>query len=315
MRPPAPRGSPDVAVLRPWPVRVRVPATSANLGPGYDSLGLALRRHDEITVVAGDRLRVEVLGEGADTLPRDETHLVVSSMRRAFAAWGVDGGGLHLRCVNDLPHGRGLGSSAAAIVAGMVAARALLSDRSGIDDEELLDLAAGVEGHPDNVAACLFGGLTVAWREEARVRCTRLEPHPDVRPVLFVPDAVMSTGQARDLLPARVPHADAAFTAARAALLVVALTQRPELLLSATEDRLHQPYRAASMPAAADLVRRLRAARVPAVVSGAGPAVLAFPGRQDVSGLAGPGWDVRRVGVDRRGAQVLREEGPEEAAE
>jgi homoserine kinase len=177
-----------------------------------------------------------------------------------------------------VPHGRGLGSSAAAVVAGLVAARGLLAEPGVLGDDTVLALATAAEGHPDNAAAALLGGLTVSWCEGDTPRATRLEVHPRVAPVVCVPEARLATTAARDMLPASVPHRDAAFTAGRAALLVEALGRRPDLLLAATEDRLHQAQRAPAMPATAELVASLRAEGAAAVVSGAGPGVLVLCG-------------------------------------
>jgi homoserine kinase len=316
-----------------WPagsVLVRTPATSANLGPGFDVLGLALSLHDEVHAeVIGEGLRIEVSGEGEQTARFGENHLVVRAMRAAFDALGEQPPGIRLRCVNAIPHGFGLGSSAAAVVAGVLAARALFGGegRERLPDEAVLGLAAGLEGHADNVAACLAGGLTIAWesaegvpRQGAcrSVRSVRLEPLPQLTPVLCVPVEPLATEAARRVLPRSVPHADAAKNAARCGLLVATLTQpglAPDagLLLAATEDFLHQPYRADSMPATAELIRALREARVPAVVSGAGPAALAFvlpgvtAGPDTVAAIAAAtehDWAVRALDVDREGAVV-----------
>jgi homoserine kinase len=323
-------------------VCVRVPATSANLGPGYDTLGLALSLHDEVEArVTSSGLSLSVSGEGAvDVAGAGEKHLVVRAMRAAFDELG--GGqppGIELRCVNRIPHGRGLGSSAAAISAGILAARALAGAPAGPDD--VLPLANALEGHPDNVAPCLYGGLTIAWLPGGaaggemsggsapgpRARAVRLTPLPEVRPVVLVAPAPVSTEVARGLLPDKVTHADAARNAGRAALLVAALTARPEALLDATEDLLHQDYRAPAMPATHDLVRRLRAIGVPAVVSGAGPSVLAFlvspketalsdaPGEDKMTGddleklgstakEAGIDWRISPLDIERQGANV-----------
>ena len=291
-------------------VRVRVPASSANLGPGFDCFGLALSLHDvvEAQVTAGG-LDLTVEGEGAHTVSRDTRHLVVRSMSECFARLGAPPPGLRVACTNAIPHGRGLGSSAAAIVAGVVAARALCVDgEQRFDDAALLRLATELEGHPDNVAAALAGGFTLAWTEPAGARLIRLEVSAQLAPVVFVPDTELSTRKARGLLPKTVPHADATANAARAALLVEALTRSPDLLLVATEDRLHQDYRGPAMPASLDLIKRLRAEGVPATVSGAGPAVLALALAADVdrvAGLAGEGWRVHRISVDPVGATVL----------
>jgi homoserine kinase len=296
------------------PVTVRAPATSANLGPGFDALGLALSLNDVIearVIPAG--LEIDVCGAGEDTAAAGEGHLVLRAMRAAFAELGGQPPGIGLRCVNAIPHGYGLGSSASAIVAGLLAAQALWPGGRGLGGDGLLRLATGLEGHPDNVAACLAGGLTIAWTSPAGARCARLEPLAGLTPVLCVPAAPLATITARQALPATVPHADAAANAARAALLIAALTADPGLLMDATEDFLHQRYRAASMPATADLVARLRAAGIPAVLSGAGPSVLALtvsgqgPGAGQVAsvteGVSGP-WRVLPLTVDLEGAVV-----------
>jgi homoserine kinase len=298
----------------PATVRVRVPATSANLGPGFDTFGLALGRYDEVTAaVSAAGLSVEVSGEAAEDVPRDASHLVVASMLAAFRRWHGEPPGLRVRCHNTIPHGRGLGSSAAAIVAGVVAARALLADqgvlRERIDDAEVLRLAGELEGHPDNVAAALAGGFTLAWTDGTGARSLRLTPHDAVLPVVCIPGWPMSTEAARGLLPSSVPHADAVFNAARSGLLVAAVTQAPERLLEATEDRLHQQYRASAMRPAAELLAGLRARGVPAVLSGAGPTVLALcDGRRhavaDVAAAVGRGWQVESPGLDLAGAST-----------
>lgn len=257
---------------------VRVPATSANLGPGFDSLGLALTLHDEVSAeVTGGPTTVEVSGEGAGELLTDERHLVVYAMRETFAEIGGPGAqpaGLRLRCRNSIPQARGLGSSSAAIVAGVRLADALSGGRLGLEDQ--LRIAGRIEGHPDNVAPCLLGGLTVAWMVGGVAKAVSVRPDPAIRPTVFVPANQGFTAQARAALPDSVPHGDAAFNAGRSALLVHAMTSDPTHLFDATEDRLHQDYRAASMPASAELVRVLRSLGVAAVISGAGPSVLAL---------------------------------------
>ena len=302
------------------PVRVRVPATSANLGPGFDTLGLALGLYDEVEVaVAPSGVDIEVIGEGAaDVADAGEKHLIVRAMRVAFDDLDLpQPPGFALRCVNRIPHGRGLGSSAAAIVAGVLAARALAG--ASVAPEDVLPLANTLEGHPDNVAPCLFGGLTVAWVATdvvglPQARAIRLDPRPEVLPVAFIAPEPVSTKVARGLLPASVPHADAARNAGRAALLIAALTARPDALFDGTEDKLHQDYRAPAMPHSHDLVTRLRAAGVPAVVSGAGPSVLAFLTEnldQDdvkrldsIAGETGIEWHISPLVVERQGASV-----------
>ncbi|MEV4555995.1 homoserine kinase [Kitasatospora sp. NPDC049285] len=292
-------------------VRVRVPATSANLGPGFDAFGLALGLYDDVVVRVSDSgLSVDIAGEGSENLARDERHLVVRSMRAAFDRLGGQPRGLEVVCANRIPHGRGLGSSSAAICAGIVAARAVtIGGASALDDDALLALASELEGHPDNVAACLRGNFTVAWTEDdGLARTITLDPSDRVVPVVFIPSTEVLTETARGLLPKTVPLSDAALNAGRAALLVEALTRRPELLLTATEDRLHQDYRASAMPDSAALVGALRAEGVPAVISGAGPTVLALTdeaGADKVLNFAGPQFAAHRLELDRTGATVL----------
>jgi homoserine kinase len=309
------------------PVTVRVPATSANLGPGFDSLGLALTLHDVLTASVDRGLTVEVEGEGADDVLRDEGHLVVRAAREGFLALGEEQPGLRLRCVNLIPHGRGLGSSSAAIVGGLALARGLVVDgASRMSDTALLALAARIEGHPDNVAPAVLGGLTVAWSSGGGSSgggssAVRLEVGLPLAAVAFVPPDPLSTEVARGLLPASVLHPDAAANAGRASLLVATLTGQvavpagdtERLLLEATEDRLHQQYRAPAMPDSAAVLERLRSAGVAAFVSGAGPTVLALvPAAgsrtvdEVVSRAAAPdGWRALPLEVDRSGATVL----------
>lgn len=255
-------------------VAVRVPATSANLGPGFDALGLALDLYDEVTAVPADRIVISVTGEGAGEVAIDESHLVVEAIRAAYGEVGVEFLGVHLTCANVIPHSRGLGSSAAAICAGVQAGFTL----AGVlpTRQQVYDLASRIEGHPDNVAACVFGGVTIAWYEQRQPRVARLRPCSRLRPITFVPQARTSTKASRGALPEQVSHQDAAATAARAALLIHGLTSDPAVLLDATEDWLHQPYRLPGLPAQQALVATLRAAGVPAVLSGSGPTVLAL---------------------------------------
>lgn len=281
-------------------VTVQVPATSANLGPGFDALGLALTWYDEVTAEVTDAgLTFEIEGEGADEVPRDETHLLYRSMAAAFDLLGEHPAGLHLHCRNSIPHGRGLGSSAAAIAAGIVLARALVvGGQERLDDAMAFQLATDIEGHPDNVAPALAGGFTISWEDGAAAECLRLAVTADV--TVFVPPEPVPTAVARGLLPESVPHRDAAFNAGRAALLVAALTAAPQALISATEDRLHQSYRSAAMPDSYKLVRQLRAEGIPAVISGAGPTVLAFA--RGIADWTPDGWRHEELAVDTRGA-------------
>jgi homoserine kinase len=289
----------------PGAVRVRVPASAANLGPGFDALGLALALHDDVSArVTGGGHRVEVTGQGAGELPIDEEHLVVRAMLAVFDELGGRPPGLALECVNRIPQARGLGSSSAAIVAGVLLARGLVEGGTEtLDDAAALRIAARIEGHPDNVAPCLFGGFTIAWTEDGAARAVSLAPAAVVHPTVFVPDERGLTAQARAALPGTVPHVDAALTAGRAALLVHAITARPDLLLPATEDRLHQGYRASGAPGTAALVSALRAAGVAAVVSGAGPTVLALTPVPDAF-EPGIGWAARQLEVEVTGARL-----------
>ena len=241
-------------------VRVRVPATSANLGPAFDCAGLALTLHDVVEfAVTGAGLTVEVSGVGTEELPTDETHLVVRAFRAACEQLGWTPPGLCVRAVNAIPQGRGMGSSAAAVVAGVVGAWALCPDVHAVDGDAVLRLVSELEGHPDNVAACLLGGATLSWTTPEGARADRLPVSDEVLPVVLVPEATLSTHLARTLLPTEVPHADAAFNAARAALLVHALVAEPSQLLEATEDRLHQRQRAGARPGRASPASRHRA--------------------------------------------------------
>jgi len=282
---------------------VRVPASTANLGSGFDALGLALALYDEVDVIvtSGD-VSVEVSGEGAGRVPTDASHLVVRALLAACDALDLPLPGVHVRCRNAIPHSRGLGSSAAAIVAGVAAAYGLAGKAP---DDGALQLAGEFEGHADNAGASLYGGLVLAWSEGARYRAVRLEPHAALTPVVLVPETRSATSVTRGLLPARVPHADAAFAVGRCALAVHAFTARPDLLLSATEDRLHQDYRESAWPETMRLVRALRDNGVAATVSGAGPTVFAVPdGGRLPSGIDTTGFAVRALPVDRVGVTV-----------
>lgn len=268
-----------------------VAASSANLGPGFDSVGLALGRYDRIEVETTETgLRIDVTGEGAGQVPTGSEHLVATAIHRGLAAAGVCAAGLVVRCRNAIPHSRGLGSSAAAVVGGLAIANSLVAqiDFKPFSEAQLIQLASEFEGHPDNASAAVLGGAVVSWTE-ATTGCappgyaaTRLRLHPDIRLFPGIPELRSSTAQTRVMLPAQVSHEAARFNVSRAALLVVALTERPELLMAATEDVLHQAQRAPAMPASADYLRVLRECGVPAVLSGAGPAVLALTAGTDL---------------------------------
>jgi len=290
-------------------VRVRVPATSANLGPAFDCAGLALTRYDVLEfAVLPSGLEVSVSGIGAGELPTDGSHLVVRAFRAACERLGWTPTGLRVTADNAIPQGRGMGSSAAAVVAGVLGAWALCPDVDTIDTDAVLRLTSDLEGHPDNVAPCLLGGATLSWTAADGARAVRLDVAPGIRPVVLVPDSTLSTHVARGLLPEAVPHGDAAFNAARSALLVHALTTDPALLLEATDDRLHQRQRGSVMPGSLALVDRLRSEGHAAVVSGAGPSVLVLAPEEavpDVTRLTPEGWVVLPLGVDAAGAEVL----------
>lgn len=306
----APRRPRTMLTFKAAPARVRVPATSANLGSAFDSAGLALSLHDDLVAVITDEpgVTVDISGEGADTLPRNHKHLVAKSMLAAFDAMGGRPRGFALVTANHIPHGRGLGSSAAAIVGGILLARALvLGGEQLLPDAEALALASELEGHPDNVAAALLGGFTIAWTEGVG-QAYSMRPLDEIAPVVCIPHAALATRKARSLLPEVVPHIDAAFNAARSALLVAGMTQDPSLLLVATDDKLHQQQRREAMPRSLDLVARLREAGIPAAISGAGPAVIALTTRAQaglVSGLVGARFDVLQLEVDTSGATVV----------
>ncbi|MDR1633588.1 MAG: homoserine kinase [Bifidobacteriaceae bacterium] len=287
-------------------VVARVPATSANLGSGFDSLGLALELWDEVEAraVAGPS-RVTVRGEGAGQLPQDDSHLVLRAAHRALEAVGAPPVNLELNCFNRIPQGKGLGSSAAAVAAGALIARGLIANPAVLNAGRVFQFTAGHEGHPDNAAPVVFGGATVAWMAGTTPKAAQLQLDPAIRAVALIPDGVVATAVARSALPVRVPHVDAAFNVSRAALLVHALAFDPALLFDATQDRLHEPYRAEVMPATTQLVADLRQNGLAAVISGAGPAVLVLT--TDPDEVPEPsGWRFQPLAIAARGANVAR---------
>lgn len=303
--------------FRATPIQVHVPATSANLGPGFDCLALALALHDRYVAQVTDEpaLDIDVVGEGADTLRRDEKNLLVKAMYQGFEFMGGKPRGLAVRALNVIPHGRGLGSSASAIVGGLVLARALvLSGNDRMTDDELLNLASKIEGHPDNVAATLFGGATIAWQEEHQgrlvARAVGITVDPRIKALAFIPNTSVATSKARKLLPESIPHSEAVANSTRTALLVYALSHRPDLLFAATQDFLHQKYRQAAMPKSFALVSRLRSAGVAAFISGAGPTVLILHtgGASEVAELeraAGEDFAAQELEISPSGATVV----------
>jgi homoserine kinase len=304
-------------------VHVKVPATTANLGPGFDTLGLALSVYDELEVSVRETpgATVHVEGVGAGEVPTDESNLIVRSIAHTFAHYGVELPGLELTAHNVIPHGRGLGSSGAAIVGGIMAAKGLLEGIVELTAADLLARATELEGHPDNVAPALFGGLTIAWMTPEGPQHKRLTVHRGVSLLVCVPESTtMSTALARSLQPESVPHEDAIFNLSRSALLIAALIQSPELLFAATEDRLHQNYRASAMPETDSLIQVLRRNGFAAVVSGAGPSILVLCGdpaqrlaaAEVVSENSATPWQAHMLGVDFKGATVVAH--PVEAA-
>ena len=299
-------------------VTVLVPATSANLGPGFDSLGVALSVYDKVTArVTGDHVRVSVSGEGAGELPTDEEHLVAATMLTTFGRLGCRPPGLEVLCANEIPQARGMGSSSAAIVAGILLAQHLAEGGPDLLGQAgAVGLAAELEGHPDNVSPCVLGGFTIAWtddpgRPDGGACAVRLHDAKGVAAVIFVPRQRGYTAHARAVLPVSVPLKHAAFNVARSALLVRALTGSPDLLFAATEDRICQEYRAAAMPDTAKLVTALRADGIAAVVSGAGPSVLALvPDDQrlveEAQRRCPDGWWAREIAIAAEGARVVR---------
>jgi homoserine kinase len=296
-------------------VLVKVPATTANLGPGFDTLGLALSLYDELTVTVREKpgATVIVLGVGEGVVPVDDSNLVVRAILHTFEHYHQPLPGLDLVARNVIPHGRGLGSSGAAIVSGIMAAKGLLDGVVDIDSNDLLALATDLEGHPDNVAPALFGGLTIAWMTADGPQYKKLMVHRGVSPLVVVPETTMSTALARSLQPTSVPHEDAIFNVSRSALLIAALIQSPELLLVATEDKLHQAYRAGAMPETDALLQVLRRNGLPAVVSGAGPSILVLcsdPAQrlvaaELVASTAKTAWQTLMLAVDFKGATVV----------
>lgn len=299
-------------------IAVHVPATSANLGPGFDVLGLALGVCDTLVVHTLDTegVSVHITGEGADTLPTDDSHLIARTILERWAELGYAPSGLRIEATNNIPHGRGMGSSAAAMVSALAAANALLpaSAQQGLD--EIFQAASRWEGHPDNVAPAVYGGLTLSWCTEAGFGTVQGVLHRDIVPVIAIPDIELSTAMARGLLPDTVPHAVAAANGGRVGLLIHALAHDPSVLLLGTEDHLHQEFRAPAMEASAELIAHLRAAGHAAVVSGAGPTVMVLAAGQQraqeaaeaISAFSAqhpkPLWRVRIESVPPTGVRV-----------
>ena len=291
--------------------QISVPATSANLGPGFDCFGLALEMRDRYIAKILDEaiFDVDVSGEGADEVKLDKNHLVIRSMLRGFEHMGQKPRGIALRALNVTPHSRGLGSSASAIVGGLALAKSLVHGGEALmSDDEMIALATELEGHPDNVAAAVLGGASIAWLENGVGRAVKIAVHEKIKALAFIPAAGVSTAKARKLLPETVAHLDAASNAGKAALLVHALSHRPDLLLSATEDRIHQQYRGSVMVKSVELVDRFRAAGVAATISGAGPAVLVLHTAsetevEEMVHAAGSSFSAKHLAISHQGYQ------------
>lgn len=323
-----PAVSPDVIPVGKQ-VTVRVPASSANLGPGYDSLGLALAHYDDLTVTRTEAgLSFDLTGEGATEVPQDAGHLVVKAMQTAWRAVGLmELPGLHIQAHNRIPHSRGMGSSASAIVAGVTAANGLLPEDLRLDAEAVLQICSGMEGHPDNVAPSLYGNVVVSYGDAAGWHSLPIPAQAQVLPVIAIPDYEVPTKIARGLIPDTVPHRDAATNSGRAALLTQALSTYPDYLLAGTSDLLHQSYRALAMKPSAALVSALRGQGYAAVISGAGPTVMVLArGQQEraaimsaIEELTGApavntyegspvSWRVLAIDIDTEGVMLTHEE-------
>jgi homoserine kinase len=299
------------------PMQVQVPASSANLGPGFDAFGLALSMHDRYVAQVLDDvvLDIDVTGEGADEVPRTDKNLLVKAMYKGFDFLGGRPKGLAIRALNVNPHGRGLGSSASAIIGGLVLARALvLNGEDHMNDIQLLSLATDMEGHPDNVSASLFGGATISWfdleKHKSSAHCIHLNVDPRIQALAYIPAKALATSKARKMLPESIPFDDAVRNSRNASLMGHALTSRPDLLLTATEDFLHQSYRAEAMPESYALVQKLRGAGVAAFISGAGPTVLALhtADQREVEELklaGGKAFTATPLEIASRGATLL----------
>jgi homoserine kinase len=299
--------------------QISVPASSANIGPGFDCFGIALELRDRYAAQVLDEptFDVDVSGESASEVKKDAKNLVIKAMMHGFEHMGSKPRGIALRALNAIPHGRGLGSSASAIVGGLALARSLvLTGEQYMSDDELITLATELEGHPDNVASAFYGGATIAWIEnsidqygntKSVGRAVSLKVDDRIKALLLVPDNQLSTAKARKLLPETISHQDAVLNSSRTALLVHALAERPDLLFTATQDLLHQSYRASAMPKTISLVEKLRGAGLAAVVSGAGPSVMVLYSNSEdeidqVASLA-PGFTAMKLAVAKTGVQ------------
>jgi homoserine kinase len=291
-------------------ITVRVPATSANLGPGFDCFGLALDLCNEVTIDTDAEPGVHWEGEGARELPTDGSDLISRTIAHVGSFHEMTAPPLRLTAVNRIPLERGLGSSSAAAVAGVVLGSRLFdpsidghNSAAGHDPYSVFALAARIEGHPDNAAPAAFGGFTIAMPDGF---VQRLDPHPALAPLVLIPETVrLPTAEARDALGEQVTREDAVFNAAHAALMVTALTRDPSLLRTAMQDRLHQDVRLSMVPPVLEVFRRMSEAQVPVCVSGAGPSLLAFEDDRHAVPDPGAGWSVIRPHVRATGFEVI----------
>lgn len=298
-------------------MQVQVPASSANLGPGFDCLGLALTMYDRYIAQVQDEpgVDIDVTGEGADDVPRNDKNLVIKAMYKGFEFLGGKPRGIALRQLNVIPHGRGLGSSASAIVGGLSLARALvLGGNERMSDEVMLVIANQMEGHPDNVAAAIYGNANIAWQDLQHghmvAQSVNINVDARISALAFIPATAVATSKARKMLPETLPHADAVRNSSNAALLVHALQHRPDLLHTATADFLHQSYRQDAMPHSFALLTKLRNAGVAAFISGAGPTVLVLHGggpteADEIRRAAGEKFTSTELGIARSGTTLI----------
>ncbi|MFZ5649603.1 MAG: homoserine kinase [Bacillota bacterium] len=258
-------------------VRVQVPATTANLGPGFDCIGMALQMYNSVEMSpTASGLHIEVNGEGSSDIPRDENNMAYQAALKVFRQVGSRPPGLKIKLVNSIPVARGLGSSTAAIVGGMIAANILSGNT--LAQKDIVNLAYAMEGHPDNIAPAVLGGIVVAVPTEGEVRCHKIPPPKNLRAIVTVPDFMLPTRTSREVLPQQVPMSDAAFNLGRVALLVAALyTGDINQFGLAMEDRLHQPYRTQLIPGMKKVFAAAKLAGAKGItLSGAGPAIIAY---------------------------------------
>ena len=296
-------------------VTVKVPASTTNLGPGFDCLGLALKLYNTVEMERTEEkdITIKISGEGEKELPRDELNIILSAIKLVFDKAGEKLCGLRIRQVNQIPIGRGLGSSAATRLAGIMAANELL--KANLSEGEILRLAAELEGHPDNVAASLFGGLVIVGREGKDFRWLRLEVPENLKVVVAIPERRLSTQRARDILPEKISLSDAVFNLSRVAMLVSSLISgRWQYLAVSTQDRLHQPYRSSLVPGMEEVFEAaLKEGARGAFLSGAGSTVAALADEnekrigkamQEAFLKKGLKSRVKVLEIDKKGAQV-----------